>query len=124
MSETKPETLVDGLPIKQWRKIRKEAGRKINPATAEVKGIDAQTLDPYGIFGDDLPKECDQVDREYFARAPESVIWISFRDLPSETAHVLWKMHGRQLWDIAELHLSPEAEARLLDRLEKELPAG
>ena len=37
---------------KAWLAIRKEAGRKIDPETAEVDWIYAQTLDPYGVYPD------------------------------------------------------------------------
>ena len=70
--------------MEQWLVVRKEAGLKINPKTAEV---DAQTLDPYGVYPD-LPEECQQVGREYFARSPGSDIWVHFHDLPEETRDV------------------------------------
>jgi hypothetical protein len=57
--------------VKEWLAIRKEAGRKIDPETAEVDWKYAQTLDPYGVYPE-LPEECDQVGREYFARSPGS----------------------------------------------------
>jgi len=70
---------------REFRAIRKEAGLNIDPETAEVDWIWAQTLDPYGL-GPKLPPECDQVGREYFARSPGSDIWVSFDDLPDETS--------------------------------------
>jgi hypothetical protein len=68
---------------------RKEAGGRLDPATAEVQWTYAQTLDPYGIYPD-LPEECQQVGREYFARSPGNDVWVSFYDLPEETATALW----------------------------------
>ena len=68
---------------------RKEAGLKIDPATAEVDWSYEQTLDPYGI-DPDLAKELYQVGRQYFARAPGSDIWVCFHDLPDETREALW----------------------------------
>ena len=47
------------------------------------------TLDPYGVCPD-LPAECQQVGREYFARAPESDVWVWFGDLPPEVSRALW----------------------------------
>ncbi len=35
--------------IKQWLAVRKDAGRRIDPHTAEVEWWFAQTFDPYGI---------------------------------------------------------------------------
>jgi hypothetical protein len=61
--------------LNEFHSIRKEAGRNIDPTTAEVDWIYAQTLDPYGI-DPDLPEEYQQVGREYFARAPGSDIWV------------------------------------------------
>ena len=46
-----------------------------------------RTLDPYGVYPD-LPEECQQVGREYFARSTGSDIWVHFHDLPEETRDV------------------------------------
>jgi hypothetical protein len=53
---------------REWLALRKKAGREIDPETAEVMWVYAQTLDPYGI-DPELPEECYSVGREYFARA-------------------------------------------------------
>jgi hypothetical protein len=79
-----------------WLAARKEAGLKIDSETAEVDWCYAQTLDPYGI-DDDLPEECWQVGREYFARAPGSDIWVWFGDLPAATRDALWNRHKSKL---------------------------
>jgi hypothetical protein len=72
--------------IEQWLTLRKEEGLKIDPETAEVDWWYAQTLDPYGVYDEwELPEEFHQVGREYFARAPESDIWVRFGDLPKQT---------------------------------------
>jgi hypothetical protein len=65
--------------LKEWLAIRKKAGLKINPETAEVDWCYAQTLDPYGVYPE-LPEECQQVGREYFARSPGSDIWVHLDD--------------------------------------------
>jgi hypothetical protein len=78
----------DIFDVEQWLAIRKEAALKIDPETAEVAWWYAQTLDPYGI-DPDLPEECEQIGREYFAFAPGSDIWVSFGDLPNETRDAL-----------------------------------
>jgi hypothetical protein len=84
------------LDVKQWLAIRKEAGLKIDPETAEVDWKYAQTLDPYGIHPD-LPEELRQVGREYFARSPGSDIWVHFGGLPEETRDALWRRHKSKL---------------------------
>ena len=56
-----------------WLAIRKEAGLKIDPETAEVTWRYAHTCDPYGVYPD-LPEEYQQVGREYFARSPGSEV--------------------------------------------------
>jgi hypothetical protein len=95
-AETIPESLnsdspsKDQLAIEQWLQIRREAGLRIDAETAEVRWIYAQTLDPYGVIAD-LPVECQQVGREYFARSPGSDVWVSFDDLPDETRKRIWE---------------------------------
>jgi hypothetical protein len=81
---------------KIWLAIRKEAGIKIDPETAEVQWIYGLTLDPYGVYPD-LPEEYRQVGREYFARAPGSDVWVEFGDLPEATRDALWKKHRSKL---------------------------
>jgi hypothetical protein len=81
---------------KIWLAIRKEAGLKIDPETAEVFWRYGQTLDPYGVYPD-LPEECRQIGREYFARAPGSDVWVNFCDLPEATRDALWKKHSSKL---------------------------
>jgi hypothetical protein len=84
------------LNVEQWLATRRQAGLEIDPATAEVDWWYGQTLDPYGIYPD-LPEEYQQVGREYFARAPESEIWVNFGDLPEETREALWERHKSNL---------------------------
>jgi hypothetical protein len=81
---------------KVWLAIRKEAGLKIDPETAEVEWTYAQVLDPYGIYPD-LPEECDCVGRECFARSMGSEVWVNFGDLPKATRDALWKKHRSKL---------------------------
>src|SRR5262249_46706892 len=80
----------------QFRAVRREAGLKIDPETAEVAWIYAQTADPYGIEPE-LPEEYWQVGREYFARSPGSDVWVSFDDLPDATRDALWRKHESRL---------------------------
>ena len=71
----------------EFLSIRKEAGLKIDPATAAVTWQHAQILDPYGVR--DLSPEEDCVGAVLFARAPGSDVWVSQYELPSATADAL-----------------------------------
>ncbi len=71
----------------EFLSIRKEAGLKIDPATAEVTWHHEQVLDPYGIR--DLSPEEDCVGAVLFARAPGSDVWVSQYELPSATVDAL-----------------------------------
>jgi hypothetical protein len=82
-------TTVEGkLTPEEFRAIRKEAGLRIDPATAKVTWWFAQVVDPYGIYPYDPEADC--VGRE-FARAPDSDVWVNFSDLPEATVAALWK---------------------------------
>jgi hypothetical protein len=67
--------------------VRKDAAMKIDPMTAEVTCSRGDPRDPYGFCGDDL--ESLTMKWLLFARAPESDIWVSFRDLPKDTREIL-----------------------------------
>jgi hypothetical protein len=86
--------MTDQMTVEQWLAVRKEAGLYIDPATAEVDWKYAQTLDPYGV-DPDLPHEYKQIGREYFARSPESDVWVWFGDLPEATLNALWASISR-----------------------------
>ena len=88
--------LADQIKVKKWLAVRKKAGRKIDPETAEVMWNYAYDLDPYGIYPE-LPEECRQVGRNYFARVPGSDIWVEFGDLPTATRDALWEKHKASL---------------------------
>jgi hypothetical protein len=102
------------LTLGEWEAWRRAAGLHIDPETAEVEWTYAQTLDPYG---DDpnLPEECQQVGREYFARSPGSDVWVWFGDLPHATRNSLWEKHKSRLAFSAGLDFIPFA----LDYLER-----
>jgi len=76
--------------------LRKAVGLYIDPETAIVEWVYAQTLDPYG---DDpnLPAEYRQVGRENFARWPNNDVWVWFGDLPEATRDALWQKHKSEL---------------------------
>ena len=102
-TEADAEVQIRDIPIEEFLAIRKTEGLKIDARTAEVTWCYAQTLDPYGIY--ELPEECQQVGREYFARAVGSHIWVCFGDLPQETSEALWKTHKHELAFPAGLRL-------------------
>ena len=70
---------------------REAVGLRINPETAHVFYVIAQTLDPYG---DDpqLPDELRQTGREFFAVDPEERVAVHFHDLPEATREALAEM--------------------------------
>jgi len=76
--------------------IRREAGLKLDPAAAEVEWWYIQMADPYRVEPD-LPEEYQQIGRGYFARSPETDVWIWFCDLPEATRNALWQEHERKL---------------------------
>ena len=79
----------------------KEAGAKIDPETAVIHWHWAQVIDPYGIFP--YRPEADCVGREYFARSPESDIWVDFGDLPPKTRDALWRrIDSNDSWSFAD----------------------
>jgi hypothetical protein len=82
------------MTVEQYLAIRRKAGRKIDPETAEIMWKYALTLDPYGIYPE-LPEEYQQVGREFFARSPGSDVWVEFGDLSDETRETLWARIGR-----------------------------
>jgi hypothetical protein len=73
----------------RWLAIRREAALKINASTAYVRFAWGPVLDPYRVH--DLPPEAMCIGRVYFARGPVSDIWVSFDDLPADTAKGLWR---------------------------------
>jgi hypothetical protein len=51
----------------------------------------------------DLPEECRQIGRDYFARSPGSDLWIWFGDLPEATRNALWeKRESKLAWDFSD----------------------
>jgi hypothetical protein len=72
------------------------AAAKIDPEEAKVDWCYAYTLDPYGDEPN-LPEECQQIGREYFACAPGSDVWVWFGDLPEGVRERLWQRHKSKL---------------------------
>jgi len=81
--------------VENFLAIQKEAARQIDPETAEVDWWYVDPGDPYGV--DPLPEEYRSVGRGYFARSPDSSIWVSFNDLPAEIRDALWEKHRHSL---------------------------
>lgn len=75
--------------VKQFLTERKEAGVRLDPATAEVSCEYGEILDPYGVWGRDLSPEGHCSGWQYFARAPGSDVWVSFQDLSEGTSKAL-----------------------------------
>ena len=96
MLKTSTATNGDELPVEQWLAIRKEAGLRIDPATADVMWCHRFTIDPYDVY-EDIAGEQQVVGRVYFACAPGSDIWVCFYDLPTKTRDRLWEMHRSRL---------------------------
>jgi hypothetical protein len=72
--------------------IRKEAGLKLDPETAEVEWCYAQTLDPYRV-DPDLPEQCQQIGRE----SPPLLQAMCGRQLRKTIRDALWNAwHFRQ----------------------------
>jgi hypothetical protein len=77
------------MTVEEWLAIRKEAGLKIDPETAKLSWHWAPIMDPYGVIPN-LPDEACCIGRVYFARSPDSDIWVSFHDIPEATVTALW----------------------------------
>jgi hypothetical protein len=86
----------DKIKPKKWLAIRKKAGLKIDPETAEVMWDYREGADPYNL-GLEIPEKYVCVGREYFARSPGSDIWVWFGDLPAATWDALWNKHKASL---------------------------
>ncbi len=81
--------------LEELNAIRKEAGLSINPDTAKLHWKHGQLFDPYGDLVD-RPDECDCISRLYFARSPDSGIWVEFGDLPKRTRDALRERMDRE----------------------------
>jgi hypothetical protein len=76
------------ISLHRWLGIRKNAARRIDPATADVRWLFGLIMDPYCV-NPDLPDECRELDKVYFARAPGSNVWVSFDDLDESVRSAL-----------------------------------
>ena len=85
-----PLRKIDEIPLKKWQQIRERAALDIDPATAEVCCDYREWGDPYDIY-QSIPEELSGQFQEWFARSPDSNVWVWFEDLPSTTRNALWK---------------------------------
>jgi hypothetical protein len=105
----KKKTASEEAEVQQWLAIRKEAGLKIDPETAEVFWDYGLDLDPYRVCDEwELPKEFHQVGRQRWARSPGSDVWVHFSDLPAGVVEKLWTKHRSQIAFPAGLEGMPE----------------
>ena len=70
---------------------RRAAGLLIDPATAEIGWRYARYFDPYDDGLPLFPAQANAFDRECFARAPGSDIWVFLDDLPQATGDAIWE---------------------------------
>jgi hypothetical protein len=91
---------------------RRTAGLLIDAMTAEIDWNYAQTLDPYGDGLPLLPQE-EQIGREYFARAPDSDIWVCVGDLPHATRDAIWRRFEHMKGAILRVTFDQESRALL-----------
>jgi hypothetical protein len=91
---------------------RRAAGLSLDPSTAEIDWNYAQTLDPYGDGLPLLPQE-EQIGREYFARAPDSDIWVCVGDLPDATRNAIWKRFENTKGAILRIGIDADGQLRM-----------
>ena len=74
---------------------RRAAGLLVDPSTAEITWFGAELEDPYD---DGLPflPQGSSIGRTYFARAPDSGIWVHVDDLPDATQDALEALRRRR----------------------------
>jgi hypothetical protein len=75
--------MYDELSKDEWLALRLAEAKLIDPATAKITIMRVNLVDPYGL-GWDPDGEYMQVGKTYFARRPESNIWVWFEDIPNE----------------------------------------
>ena len=95
------------VSLEQLDAIRKEAGRRIHPETADVYWRFVYLHDPYGD-GLEIPEEYRCVGRAWFACSPGIDIWVWIDDLPKTTRDAL---RGKSEDDRNEDELPWEDEA-------------
>jgi len=70
------------MTTEHWLAIRKEAGKQIDPETAEVEWTYAQTLDPYGVASGGVPASRARILRPFSRRRRMGLVWRPARRDP------------------------------------------
>jgi hypothetical protein len=92
------KTASEKAEVEQWLAIRKEAGLKIDPETAEVDWSYGEDLDPYGVCDEwELPEEFHSWGRQHWARGRGGDVWVHFGDLPDSVREQIWAKHRPQI---------------------------
>ena len=76
------------IALEPTRKLRREAGARIDPSTSKVWFV-WNAGDDYGDFPPDPTNSC--VGRAYFAADPIEMIAVSFDDLPEAAQDALYR---------------------------------
>jgi hypothetical protein len=84
---------MDKAALDEFYAARNAEGLKINPETARVHWGWGEVMDPNGV--DPVPAELRCIGRDYFARDPNSNIWVWFGGLPKQTTEILWERMRR-----------------------------
>ena len=85
-------TTTDESERENFLAMYKEAGRKIDPETADIKMKEVCQGDPYEIYSySEIPPELNVGDWQCFFRSPGSDIWVNESDIPEITREALWK---------------------------------
>jgi hypothetical protein len=87
----------DSDEYRSFIEAKREAGKQIDPRTAEFLWTYALTMDSYGVI-EDMSEEMRQAGREYFLRAPDSD-WIDVGDLPEAANKEFWQLMDRGHYD-------------------------
>ncbi len=88
MKTNSRKTKIDMKWINEQLQIRKDEGKKIDPATAELWCVYGFCMDPYGLYGK-LPSKYLVYGKMRFARNPGSNIWVEFADIPEPIVTIL-----------------------------------
>jgi hypothetical protein len=85
---------------KSFKTLLRIAGQQIDPETADVEWTYICLIDPYGVLPQEIVELDNSVGQGYFARVPESDLWVEFDDLPDATRQALWQKidHRKGPW--------------------------
>jgi hypothetical protein len=107
----------DSDEYRSFIEAKREAGKQIDPRTAEFWWTYAQTMDSYGVI-EDMPEEMWQVGRARFLRAPDGD-WIDVGDLPEAANKEFHQLMDRGHYDrpgepppLLRIPLTPQEERK------------